>query len=269
MVTAIRPVDQDIDMVNLVTPKPVRRSLSRVSFSKDTLHVQPPPNPEGRTLVGKYITREATMRVWREKLHYGASMQDTAHTFGRVGMWARKGGEVDGFSWMTCSWCLGSCMIEQQRQAMEVKLHRWHKERGDQVGEEPNMYGHIGSGGLCSCRHWPCNRSWLVAENVGALANFKAVQGQMGWPANQPWGTPDDQRRELGRVPMVEEMEREPWGGGGPTNAADDANQEADPLVMNAERRLDSRDSSPACDRLCNGDHSASAVGSPAHLRAC
>ena len=190
------------------SPTRPRRSLSRVSFSKDTLLVQPPPTPGARTWVGKYATHEATSRVWREKLNYGLNMGETSHAFGRVSVWARKGGEVDHIAWSFCCACLGSCMIEQQRQAMEVKLHRWHKERGEAVGE-PLLTAHQGSGGLFSLLRWPCNRAWLVAENVGALSNFKAVQGLDGWPTTKPWASPSRGRAHRDTAPAAHAMERE------------------------------------------------------------
>ncbi len=113
-------------------------------------------------------------------------------------------------------------MIEQQRQSMELKLHRWHKERGDAEGE-PMLHAHSGSGGLVSCRWWPCTRAWLVAENVGALANFKAVQGLDGWPAGKQWSDASARDAELSPVPVALEMERE------------QRTDEGDPLVEDHE----------------------------------
>ena len=274
---AVHPVhSRVVSLDDLITPKPNSRQKT-VSFSKDTLQVQPPPNPEGRTWVAQYITREATMRVWREKLQRGADLHETAHAFGRVGVWARKGGEADGIMWMTCSPCLGSCLVEQQRQAMEVKLHRWHKERGVASGA-PNLRAHLGAGGLCSCRWWACTRSWLVAENVAALANFKAVQNQKGWPANEPWASPYAMEREMNPVPYAEEMERDevirPWSEMPTTHLAPsnaDSLEVMDPLVKPVERVMSDEagdemgERSRSCDRLC-GDASNSNISSPGHI---
>ena len=265
MPAAVHPVHV-VSLDDLVTPKPAsRRTDSRVSFSKEALHVQPPPNPEATTWVQRYITRDATMRVWRAKLRNGMSLHETAHVFGRVGVWARKGGEVDSVLWMTCSPCLGSCMVEQQRQAMEVKLHRWHKERGVASGE-PNLNAHLGSGGLCSCRWWPCTRAWLVAENVGALANFKAVQNQKGWPANQLWGSPYAAEREMTPVPSAEQMVRD----GKPATSylvPVASYLEVDPLVEPNEHEMGMQmgERSRSCDRLC-GDTCTSTSSCPGRI---
>ena len=174
-----------------------------VSFSADSLLIQPVPTPSARTFVGKYATHEATSRIFRERFCYGFNLDNTANAFGRVSVWSRKGGEGDHILWLTCCFCLGPCLIENQRYGMEAKLHRWHKERGDAVGE-PLPSAHRGSGGLCSLRCWPCTRAWLVAEDVGALANFKAIQRLDGWPAGEPWAVPV--RRG---APAGQEMERE------------------------------------------------------------
>ena len=198
------------------TPGTVPKSLSRrISWDAKALIVQPTPNPDGRSWVERYSTREATMSVFREALDYGTQPTKTAAVFGRVSLWARKGGEVDHLVWACCCFCIGPCMIEQQREAMEIKLHRWHKERGDASGE-PNLHLHRGAGGLCSCRWWPCTRPWLVAQHAGALANFKRTQGLDGWPAGEPWacgGSGGD--FELGGLvsdcsPESIEMERDP-----------------------------------------------------------
>ena len=243
-----------------ITPGSARRPrLSRVSFSKETLSVEAPPRPHAKTWVDRYKTREATWTVFRERLRCGTDLRATANSYGRVATWSRKGGEADGVMWYTCCVCLGSCMIEQQRQAMEMKLHRWHKERGDRAAQgEPRLDAHIGSGGCCSLRWWPCTRAWLVAENVGALANFKAVQGLDGWPARNNWNSsPDVRKRAEARradevemqpaPPQGDEMERD--GGESRLGSRDD--QEVDPLVSRQPP--------------LGGSGAGSVAGSPAH----
>jgi len=161
-------------------------------------------------------------------------------------MWAHKGAEADGVVWMCCFACLGPCMIERQRDNIEVKLHRWHKERGDAVGEaKPGT--HQGAGGLCSLRWWPCTRPWLVAENVAVLANFKRVQGLGGWPANQTWAAADGRGRV---VPAPDDMEREL----SPAVDAHSIDGEAMPLVRPSPSRTgvapSSRPPAPYADEL-------------------
>ena len=92
---------------------------------------------------------------------------------------------------------------------------------------------HHGSGGLCSLLRWPCNRAWLVAENVGALSNFKAVQGLDGWPTTKPWASPSrgQSRAHRDTAPAAHVMEREMQ----PTD-------EVDPLVKPVGREDSSRD---------------------------
>lgn len=155
------------------------------------------------------------MRVWRGEFNYGLNVNETANAFGRVASWSGKGGirEADGIMWATCCLCLGPCMIEQQRRQMEIKLHRWHKERGECSGE-PRPEAHAGAGGCCSVRWWPCTRPWLVAENVGALANFKDLQGLDGWPARKNWSSPnsrcDGRRAEHEEADDADEIEMQP-----------------------------------------------------------
>lgn len=174
--------------------------------------MQPPPVPSARTYFDKYRTHDATAQVFRERLGYGLSPTKTASAFGRVSVWARKGGEADGVGWACCFMCFGSCLLEQQRMHMEVKLHRWHKERGDaDAAGEPRIRAHAGSGGLCSLRWWPCTRPWLVAENVAVLGNFKRAQGLGGWPAREAWASGGSATsKSVGRMaPGAELMERE------------------------------------------------------------
>jgi hypothetical protein len=176
------------------------RKMSRVSFSKETLQVLPPPNPTAETYVGKYITSEATWRVLRH-LSFGLAHDRTSEHFGRTSSWA-SGGD-NSRAWLLCCPCFGTCLISQQRADMETKLSRWHRERGNVVEVETVS----GKGVPCSMVNCcicclPCCRAYLVAEHVGALHNFKTFQNLGGWPI----GTI---REAPGAAPKAQEMQRD------------------------------------------------------------
>ena len=190
----LRDEDADEDMPGSRTS--LRKS---VSFSTLAVTINTPPNPNASSFFARYLTRDRTAAVHRYMLGYGCWYGPTADAYGRVSQWAGNG--YDASIFFTCSPCCGWCFVQTQRQAIERKLARWHKERGDPRAASlvPN--------GLIHCCLSACCTSRLVAENVAVLANFKAHQNLSGWPAGTD-ALSDTRAMPSSASPPVQEMQR-------------------------------------------------------------
>ena len=131
----------------------------RTSFDEANTRVHPPPNPGGRTFYEKYVSVKGTDQAL-QRMCYGWSLYATACEYGNVASWTKgsRSARTDNFvMWCCCSHCCGSCLIQQQRQRLEIKLHRWHRERG--AASTPHVIHTHDGGSVCTCQ-----RSKQVAE---------------------------------------------------------------------------------------------------------
>lgn len=84
-------------------------------------------------------------------------------TYGKVSEWAK--GLDDSVTWLCCSYVLKSCMLAEQRDAIELMLMKWHKHQDPPKDQLPAQVG-------AGCQ-WCLGGH--VAEHAGVLGTFKAT----------------------------------------------------------------------------------------------
>jgi len=154
-------------------------SESSVSFSRATWQWNTPPNPKAKTYVEMYMTPEATQQACVRALCCSAC------AFGEVSRWStmreRRVGENKCLEWFCFSCCFASCMIENQRKAMESKLAHWHNQQAETSTHAAFEMPECSPAGTAFNGLWrsiPCSCMAItpLAEHLGIIHNFKITQ---------------------------------------------------------------------------------------------